>query len=130
MYNLNLLIKYKTVFLLFQFYLDSVRKVGESSKSEDGIQPCVLHPGVEGKEEEEAGQGEQQPAQQHQPARHTLHHRIHCKKEAKRIHCKLRTESSPVSSTLGLRGRRRRRLARESRSQHSSTSLLDIPCTT
>ncbi len=35
-----------------------------------------------------------------------------------------------MSSALGLRGRRRRRLARESRSQHSSTSLLDIPCTT
>ncbi len=48
-------------------------------KTEDRVQPCVLHPGVEG-EEEEAGQGEQEPAQQHQPARHTLHHNLHCKK--------------------------------------------------
>ncbi len=57
----------------------TVRNTRIHCKTEEGAQPSVLHPGVEG-EEEEAGQGEQEPAQQHQPARHTLHHRIHCQK--------------------------------------------------
>ncbi len=59
----------------------TVRNTIIHCKTEEGVQPRVLLPGVEGEEEEEeAGQGEQEPAQQHQPARHTLHHRIHCKK--------------------------------------------------